>query len=75
MHVHGVVYANNLPLNHNITVHPATQEHRFIDGVAKQRLLLPWLRDLCHAADDVLHHDRTRRATAISLVLEHLSLT
>jgi hypothetical protein len=35
-----VVYANNLPLNHDITVRPATQDHRFIDGGAKQRLLL-----------------------------------
>jgi hypothetical protein len=35
---HGVVYSNKLPLNHDITVHPATQEHQYVNGVAKQRL-------------------------------------
>jgi hypothetical protein len=38
MHVHDVIYANNLSLNNDITMRPATQEHPFIGGDAKQRL-------------------------------------
>jgi hypothetical protein len=40
MHEHDMVYSNNLPLNHDIAVHPALHERRLVVGVGKQRLLL-----------------------------------
>jgi hypothetical protein len=43
---HGMVYSNILPPNHNITMCPALQDRRFIGGIGKQRLLLPWLSAL-----------------------------
>jgi hypothetical protein len=49
----------------DIAARPALPERRLFNGSAKQRLLLPWLRDLCHATDDTLRHNRTCNTSGV----------
>jgi hypothetical protein len=65
MHEHGVVYANNLPLNHDITMHPATQEHQFISGGAKRLPLILTCRCRSFCSCRRLRRHRRRYGLAI----------